>query len=109
MKEILKYLRQTNSYTQEEIAHKLEISRQSYIKYENGDVEPGEKIIRKLSIIYSVREDFIRKNEIPNPGLKNTAAYTISDNTDSFYIAKPAVPYSASTLPDGRRILEGFF
>lgn len=42
MREILKYLRQTNSFTQEEIARKLEISRQTYIKYENGEVEPGD-------------------------------------------------------------------
>ena len=42
MKEILKYLRQTNSFTQEEIARKHEISRQTYIKYENGEVEPGD-------------------------------------------------------------------
>ena len=45
MKEILKYLRQTNSFTQEEIARKLEISRQTYINYENGEVEPGDWIL----------------------------------------------------------------
>ena len=62
MKEILKYLRQTNSFTQEEIAQKLEISRQSYIKYENGDVEPNDKIIRKLAIIYNVSESSLTDN-----------------------------------------------
>lgn len=94
MKEILKYLRQTNSYTQEEIARKLDISRQSYIKYENGEVEPGEKTIRALSIIYGVREDFICKNEIPNP---------------EYIMGEPDVPYGTSVLPDGRKIFEGLF
>ena len=34
MKEILKYLRQINSLTQDEIAKKINISRQWYIKFE---------------------------------------------------------------------------
>lgn len=65
MKEILKYLRQLHSFTQDEIARKIGISRQWYIKLEKGLSEPSEEMIEKFSKIYDVSEDFIRKNQIP--------------------------------------------
>ncbi|MDO4507001.1 MAG: helix-turn-helix transcriptional regulator [Spirochaetales bacterium] len=108
MKEILKYLRQLNAFTQEEIARRLKISRQTYIKYESGEVEPGDRIIRGLSVIYGVSEGFIRKNEIPKPEYKNDS-YFIEEKTSDLSFESPSVPYGASVLPDGRRILEGFF
>ena len=58
MKEILKYLRQLNSFSQEQIAQKLGISRQSYIKYENGSVIPNNSTVHHLAAIYGVGEDF---------------------------------------------------
>ena len=107
MKEILKYLRQTNSFTQEEIAKRLEISRQSYIKYESGEIEPNDKIIRKLSIIYGVKEDFIRQNQIPN--LKeNKTLYNIKNEKDNLQIAEPAVLYSTNKIEE-RQYFEGYF
>ena len=66
MKEILKYLRQTNSLTQDEIAKKINISRQWYIKFEKGLVQPSSKIVKKLSELYQVSEDFIYKNKVPS-------------------------------------------
>lgn len=65
MKEILKYLRQIHSFTQDEIARKIGISRQWYIKLEKGLSEPSDEMIEKISKIYGVSEDFIRKNQIP--------------------------------------------
>ena len=66
MKEILKYLRQTNSLTQDEIAKKINISRQWYIKFEKGLVQPSSEIVKKLSEFYQVSEDFIYKNKVPS-------------------------------------------
>ena len=66
MKEILKYLRQLNSFSQEQIAQKLGISRQSYIKYENGSVIPNNSTVHHLAAIYGVSEEFIRSNKIPS-------------------------------------------
>nr|WP_318716831.1 helix-turn-helix transcriptional regulator [uncultured Treponema sp.] len=66
MKEILKYLRQVNSFSQEQIAQKLGISRQSYIKYENGSVIPNNSTVHHLAAIYGVSEEFIRSNKIPS-------------------------------------------
>ena len=66
MKEILKYLRQINSLTQDEIAKKINISRQWYIKFEKGLVKPSSEIVKKLSELYQVSEDFIYKNKVPS-------------------------------------------
>lgn len=111
MKEILKYLRQTNSFTQEEIARQLGISRQSYSKYENGEVEPGDKVIQALSLIYMVSEDFIRKNEVPKPGQEEK--YPLYDILESgpLYVTDPAAAYETSSgiYVDSRRIFEGIF
>lgn len=104
MKEILKYLRQTNSLTQEDVANRLEISRQSYIKYENGEKLPSEQIIRKLSIIYDVTENFIKKNEIPQieKSINKKAKYYISnENNSSQQVSDVNVSYASR--------LEGFF
>lgn len=66
MKEILKYLRQINSLTQDEIAKKINISRQWYIKFEKGLVKPTSEIVKKLSEFYQVSEDFIYQNKVPS-------------------------------------------
>ena len=66
MKEILKYLRQLNSLTQDEVAKKLELSRQWYLKIENGDVIPTKKTVKKISEFYQVSEDFIYQNKVPS-------------------------------------------
>lgn len=63
MKEILVKLRTDNRYTQDQIARMLGISRQSYIKYEAGEVEPTVEMIRKLSQFYSVPYDVLIDNK----------------------------------------------
>lgn len=65
MKEILKYLRQLHSLTQEEVASHLNLSRQSYIKYEKGLIVPSDKVVSQLAQLYGVTEDFIRSNQLP--------------------------------------------
>ena len=94
MKEILKYLRQLNSYTQEEVAQKLSVSRQSYSKYEKGTVVPSDKMILKIAELYNVHPDFIRENNIPYK-----AAYSLSPEKDAMLeFASPsasAVEYDA--------------
>lgn len=108
MKEILKYLRQTNNFTQEEIARRLEISRQSYIKYENGEVEPGDKVIRTLSIIYGVREEFIRRNEVPKPGIGQTSKYSFNRDSGSAWISENSVGYGTKVKRESQ-IFEGIY
>ena len=99
MKEILKYLRQLNSLSQEEIAGHLNISRQSYINYENGTVIPSDKIVSRLAQIYGVTEEFLRANRVPKPNSISSyaetkhAEYKISseDSQSALQVAEPSI------------------
>lgn len=64
MKETLLYLRELNHYSQSFIAKYLNISRQMYAKYENGDVEPGVRSVIALCKLYKVPYDVILENKI---------------------------------------------
>ncbi len=86
MKEILKYLRQINSLTQDEIAKKINISRQWYIKFEKGLVHPTSEIVKKLSEFYQVSEDFIYKNKVPS--IKKIENQTSEHKTVKYKINK---------------------
>lgn len=86
MKEILKYLRQINSLTQDEIAKKINISRQWYIKFEKGLVKPTSEIVKKLSEFYQVSEDFIYKNKVPS--IKDIENQTAEHKTVKYKINK---------------------
>lgn len=64
MKETLKALREQFNYSQNSVAKFLGISRQMYIKYENGEADPPVKIIVALSGLYKVPYDFLIDNKI---------------------------------------------
>jgi transcriptional regulator with XRE-family HTH domain len=64
MKEILIKLRQENRYSQSLLSKVLGISRQAYMKYESGEVEPSVEIVRKLSKIYKVPYDVLIDNKV---------------------------------------------
>ena len=64
MKEILIKLREKNRYTQTAMAKLLDVSRQSYMKYETGEVEPPVEVIRKLQKIYNVPYDILIDNKV---------------------------------------------
>ncbi len=64
MKDILIRLREENRYTQTAMAKLLEVSRQSYMKYETGEVEPPVEVIRKLQKIYNVPYEVLIDNKV---------------------------------------------
>ena len=53
----LRMYRETLGLTQLEMAKKLNISRQAYSHYENGDNEPNIEILKKLCIIFNCSAD----------------------------------------------------
>lgn len=64
-------LRETNKLSQEELAEKLEVSRQAISKWENGVSKPDINNIVKLSEIYGVTTDFLLTGvEIPKNELE---------------------------------------
>lgn len=55
----LRELRKIEGWTQEEVATKLGISKQTYSHYENEKRKPGLETIRKLAAVYQVDIDKI--------------------------------------------------
>ena len=51
---ILKLLRDRNKFTQDFIADKLGVTRQSYIRYETGEVELSASQIRIIANLYQI-------------------------------------------------------
>lgn len=60
----LKSLRKKNQYTQEEIAEKINVSRQSVAKLENGESNPDIESCIKLANLYNVKlDDLVNHSE----------------------------------------------
>ena len=57
-------LRKKNAWSQEELAEKLGVSRQSISKYESAQVVPDMEKILKVSRIFGVTTDYLLKDEI---------------------------------------------
>lgn len=55
--ENLKWLRQMNHLTQEQLALKVGVSRESITKWENGKIEPTIESIVKLADVFEVSVD----------------------------------------------------
>ena len=60
----LKSLRKKNQYTQEDIADKINVSRQSVAKWENGESTPDIESCIKLANLYNVKlDDLVNHSE----------------------------------------------
>lgn len=57
LKENISMLRDINGYSQEEVAEKIGISRQSYAKWEKGETVPDAERCQKLAELYGVTID----------------------------------------------------
>lgn len=76
MKEIIRQLREEKGYSQAQVAERLGVSRQAYIKYESGEVEPSVEAVRKLSKLYGVSYEDLIDNKV-----KPFAEYVIPDTS----------------------------
>ena len=52
--EILKKLRETNNLTQEEMANRVNVTRQAVSRWENGETQPNPEILKVLSREFDV-------------------------------------------------------
>jgi len=117
MNKSIKILRENKGFSQTYLAGYLNISRQMYIKYENGEVEPPVKIIRDLCSLYSVTYDviiddkvnnYINNNDTSNINAHNIdsaikdnsyskATYNISP-VNTYHVAEPETSYTCSNI-----------
>ena len=105
MKEILKFLRQLNNYSQDQIASLIGVSRQSYSKYENGSVTPSEQTVNRLAETYKVPasyfyyKDFSPVTELLMASLKkqaeekNGVSFQMNEDANAVRVAEPAVSF----------------
>ncbi len=63
LKENLRMLRNIHGFSQEEIAEKIEISRQAYAKWETGATVPDIEKCQRLANVYGITIDSLIKTE----------------------------------------------
>ena len=76
---ILKLLRDRNKFTQEFVAEKLDVSRQSYMRYETGEIELSASQIRTLANLYQIEYRNIIDGIMP----EDTLSYMGPNNRDT--------------------------
>ena len=62
--EKLKMLRKEKNLTQEELAEKLNVSRQAITKWESGDGTPDIENLKQVSVLFNTTIDELVKEEI---------------------------------------------
>ena len=95
MLDSLKYFREQNNYSQGAVASFLGVSRQMYIKYENGEVEPPLKTIVQLARFYRVSYDVLIDNKIP----EKKVTYMHSEKS-TMEVASPLPAYGTAESQD---------
>ena len=74
MGEKLIQLRKRECWTQDDLAEKLDVSRQSVSKWEGDLAAPAIDKLLELSRLYGVSTDYLLKDEMDLPGAAETAA-----------------------------------
>ena len=95
MYKTIKNLREKYNYSQTAVASYLTVSRQMYVKYENGEVIPSVRVVKQLCSLYQVSYDFIINDEL--------AGKTEESNSEEYslnhYKIEPEVLYIESPTP----------
>ncbi|MCH1981013.1 helix-turn-helix domain-containing protein [Ruminococcus sp. OA3] len=77
----LKTLRKAHGYTQADMGRKLNIQRQSYANYENGNRIPSIEMLSKIAAIFKVTVDYLLQDITGSAGdtSSDSTAYAITD------------------------------
>ncbi|MBP7533173.1 MAG: helix-turn-helix transcriptional regulator [Chitinophagales bacterium] len=106
----LKYLRNKNLFTQEDLADKLGIAKAKYGTYERGIHEPNIETIIKISQLYSISIDDLILKDLTNGdgiGLVKDIQNPSLDKEDSLAddIQNPSLDKEDSLADDLRKLL----
>lgn len=91
-------LRKKNGWSQEELAEKLDVSRQSISKWEGAQSVPDMSRIIKLSEVFDVSTDYLLKDEIESEQASEYREY--ADGSASSYEEVPLRPVSMEEAND---------
>ena len=88
-------LRKKNGWSQEELAEKLDVSRQSISKWESAQSVPDMNRILKLSELFGVSTDYLLKDfmEMPEEGRTDAAQDVISEEASIRVSMEEAVAF----------------
>ena len=105
--ENLKNARKNLRYTQQEVADHLNVTRQTYGRYENGSINCDPNTIVKLSKLFNVSADYLL-GLIDAPFTPDEAAFMrkIQDEKDPDKISKDYDVYIGDQLVTGKELLE---
>lgn len=111
LKDNLIMLRNINGFSQEEIAEKINISRQAYAKWESGATVPDIEKSKRLADVYGVTIDSLMKTETvdgkttipPAPKGRNIWGSVIINERGQLVIPKAARERFA--LTGGQRLI----
>ncbi len=96
MNETIKLLREQNNYSQNSIATFLGISRQMYIKYEQGVIAPPVKVVKDLANFYRVPYEYIIDDKLAGTENKKNYTYKI-DSTSPMAVSSPTPSYGVAS------------
>lgn len=107
--EKLKMLRKENNLTQEELAEKLNVSRQAITKWESGDGTPDIENLKQISILFNTTIDELIKEDI-NVTIESREQYAYIeeleiDHTKHFDIHICKI-YELNILPNAQEIVK---
>lgn len=111
LNENLIMLRNIHGFSQEEVAEKIEISRQAYAKWESGKTIPDIEKCSKLADLYGVTIDSLIKTEqledgkviLPAPKGKNVWGSVVINERGQVVIPKAAREHFQ--LKSGQRLI----
>ncbi|MDN5464181.1 MAG: helix-turn-helix domain-containing protein, partial [Lactococcus lactis] len=104
--ERLKTLRSEIKLTQKEVADKLNISQQSYAKWEKGITLPANKNLQKISEIFNTTTDYLLGNTDNKNSTKFEDDLEESLNTAKAFSGKPISEHDREVM---REILTEMF
>lgn len=90
--EKLQLIRKSKGFTQEELAEKLNVSRQAVAKWESGQVYPDISNLIQISTLFHVTVDYLVKDQAcmispdssPNHDLKELIAFRLEANVNTY-------------------------
>lgn len=100
MKETIKNLREFFRYSQTQIAAMVGVSRQMYIKYENGEYEPNVKVISALCRVYNVPYQIIIENKYKDGVPERRDASDFMEKVELNKTVRPEAEFDFSHLDD---------
>lgn len=91
---VLRELRETNHYCQEDVAAEIDVARSTYANYEAGSRRPGAAQIKQLAKLYHIPYDVLldRISQTPSAAPSRAVPHSLAEQYAEEYRAKIVNP-----------------